>query len=81
MDTLTKSSVQVTFKPEFEAKLKELGIKEQFVNNWNNEAISTHNICNELSMPISSWESFIANGFDWDNTPEGSDFWLQVAIL
>lgn len=31
-----------------------------------------------LNMRVSSFQRAISNAFDWDETPEGVDFWVDV---
>lgn len=78
---LEKQTIQ--FRPEFEAKLKELGIRDQFVNNlfdpkWDVECNDRTTEFKELCLSTNNWHVFIENAFQWHNTNEGIDYWLDI---
>ena len=71
---------EIKFKQEFEDKLNELGVREQFVMN----VIKQYSLEGfaDLITDINSFTSFyefITASFVWDLTPEGWDFWRNIA--
>ena len=72
----------ITFKPEFEKKLKELKVKTKFVN-----VIAVHN--HKIHMLVrervdiindcESFRDFIRSGFIWSESKEGFFFWHDIA--
>jgi hypothetical protein len=73
----------ITFKPEFEKKLKKLKIKTKFVKNWkaNKWATSNPTANRELALQVNSWEEFIMYAFGWNMTSEGYDYWYNISEL
>ena len=67
------------FKPEFEKKLKKLGIKISNIKervrgtgeNWTGR-------CEELNKR-NYWWGFVTGGFTWEDTPEGHWYWINIA--
>lgn len=77
---LEKQTIQ--FRPEFETKLKELGIRDQFVNNlfdpkWCDILLTVPHKKRCLSTTF--WHDFIGYAFNWSNSSEGYDYWSNVA--
>lgn len=76
----------ITFKPEFENKLKKLKLKTRFVNNLKNKKIRTDflkdwtikQIVYHLNS-LQNFEDFIGSAFWWAETPEGRNFWQHFA--
>lgn len=81
----TKESKTIVFKPEFEEKLKKLGIKKQFVKNylkedkWEGADISLA-YGQEQFNQAEDWYHFILWAFYWRNTPEGDSFWSLISV-
>lgn len=69
----------IKFKPEFEKELLRLGVKTRFLRNRINH-------CNETGEDIleinkhNSFNMFMNVSFNFHKTPEGFDFWREVAI-
>lgn len=74
-------SKTLTFKPEFEAKLKQLKIKTKFVNNCKKVKWPEHQAIRikECFNTTNNWLHFIVYAFHWDSTPEGYDYWFKIA--
>ena len=77
-------SKTIVFKPEFETKLKQLKVKTKFVNNLRKarKLEYTNNSMEaivELLNGCTDFRSFIINAFFWKITPEGEDFWDNIA--
>lgn len=71
----------ITFKPEFEKKLKELKIKTKFVKNWiaNKWNISSDpEYARHCALNAVEWKEFIIWAFNWDLTPEGHNYWDEI---
>jgi len=76
--------MKLQFKPEFEAKLKELGIRKQFVKNlktpkWEEEDLNVLAQYKRTFINATTWNAFISYAFLWSATPEGSTFWNNIA--
>lgn len=73
----------ITFKPEFEEKLHELGIKTRFVRNLR-EHVKIYNMDMrhkwERLNGEETWYQFIQCGFDWFNAPEDDNYWHFIAL-
>ena len=68
----------VKFKPEYEKKLKKLKVKTKLVKNINKLSFKlTQEEANSFSKE--SWGDFIRQSFMWDITPEGVEFWDNIA--
>jgi len=74
----------IKFKPEFEEKLKDLGIKTRFVKNFLNRNKKCHwshiPIDNEKALDYiqsGSFEFLISHAFSWD-TKEGHHYWAKI---
>ena len=70
----------ITFKPEFEKKLKELRIKTKFVKNINFQKNHTKVEIEELNE-INHWTHFIRSAFIFKKTPEGIDYWWGISLI
>ena len=76
-------SKTITFKPEFEAKLKKLRIKTKFVkyykaNKWiGSDPLLMRNACNRTT----EWYIFIVYAFSWELTEEGYSYWEKVCLM
>ena len=71
-------SKTITFKPEFEKKLKELKIKTKFVKNFTSKEHGHTKLSEweqELFRNTDNWHDFIIYSFVWRNTSEGKFFW------
>lgn len=78
----------IKFKPEFEKKLKDLGIKTRFVKNFLNrnkkDRWTFTSVDNEKALDYIQSGSFtflIFYAFNWELTPEGHGYWLEISIL
>ena len=72
----------ITFKPEFEAKLKKLKVKRRFVRNMIAYCEDYHyDLENKIKIAnrIGCFNRFIANAFFWEHTPEGYKFWENIS--
>jgi hypothetical protein len=83
-------SETIVFKPEFENKLKELKVKTRFVKNFKNRNKNRQtkkwlviSSIDEIAVKeLNSKDSFfifIDHAFLWVSTPEGYDFWIEIA--
>jgi len=72
-------SKTIIFKPEFEKKLKRLKIKTKFVRNLRNCKFVYTNL--GLLNITNDWEDFIRLAFKWSNSPEGFEYWDNIANL
>lgn len=78
---MTKKQIEAAIKPEFMAKLKQLRVKTKFMDNimnpkWINMLRKEEYLTDTLTL--GSWYSFIGNAFNWENSPEGYDFWEDI---
>ena len=78
---MTKKEIEAAIKPEFMAKLKQLRVKTKFMNNimnpkWINMLRKEEYLTDTLTL--GSWYGFIGNAFNWENSPEGYDFWEDI---
>lgn len=69
------------FKPKFEKKLRELGVRSQFMKNIVRETRGVK-LNEKLSFlkKQKEWDDFIRLAFTWENTPEGHDFWKKISL-
>jgi hypothetical protein len=70
--------LDITFKPEFEQKLEELGVRDKFINNLvtlcdKDRLREFLNACE--NDKFDDFECFIIYSFDWEMSLEGCDFW------
>lgn len=64
---------------EFEIKLKQLRIKNKFVNNLKLR-VNKCSFDGYLGIEnYPNWHTFISSAFDWNITPEGFKFWSNIA--
>ena len=75
---LEKQTIQ--FRPEFEAKLKELDIRDQFVNNFiaGINSLPKRERIEKCNNTI-NWHHFINYAFFWESTPERGTYWANIA--
>lgn len=73
---LEKQTIQ--FRPEFEAKLNELGIRDQFVNNLFDPTLQNERWNKEQALTEETWRDFILHSFNWNKTIQGNDYWHQI---
>ena len=78
---MTKKEIEAAIKPEFMAKLKKLRVKTKFMNNimdpkWINMLRKEEYLTDTLTL--GSWYGFIGNAFNWENSPEGYNFWQDI---
>jgi hypothetical protein len=72
----------ITFKPEFEEKLKKLHVKRMFVRNLNayceakKQGIETR--VTKLNK-CETFERFCLMAFTWGKTSEGVNFWENIS--
>ena len=74
----------IKIQPEFDAKLKKLRIKTKFMNNFGKwgPSIEITDVAQykEDCLNTNNWDDFIALAFHWALSPEGSEFWFNIAI-
>mgnify|MGYP003529820338 CR=1 FL=1 len=74
----------ITFKPEFETKLKKLKIKTKFINNLKHgKGIlqRTYPLLKDRVNIINDspdWRSFVTEAFIWIDTPEKETYWFEI---
>lgn len=79
---LEKQTIQ--FRPEFEAKLKELGIRDQFINNLFDPKWVTDfdrrfaKQFKQLCLATPNWVTFMQYAFSWPTSKEGIDYWRRI---
>jgi hypothetical protein len=69
----------IKIQPEFDAKLKKLRIKTKFMNNfgkWGPFDVAQYK---ENCLNTNNWGDFIDFAFHWGLSPEGSEFWFNIA--
>jgi hypothetical protein len=78
-------SKTIVIKPEFDAKLKKLRIKTKFMNNFGKwgTCIDTQGVLYLKSECLNAhcWYSFVVSAFESKLSPQGQDFWYEVATL
>lgn len=78
-------SKTIVFKPEIEAKLKKLRIKQKFVKNWIANKWSDSEFpkdeLREIAESAETWRSFINYSFEWCSTTEGFKYWCDISKL
>ena len=70
-------------RPEFDRKLKELRIKGKYLNNVKTPKWNSPYNANFYKMQLNATRNFfvfIKNSFNWENSPEGHDFWDQISM-
>jgi len=70
--------MKLIIKPEFDKKLKKLGIKTRFLKNFKKEHANPE-ISLQLINNHENFYGFIDDAFVWDNTPEGYDYWHEIS--
>lgn len=73
---LEKQTIQ--FRPEFETKLKELGIRDQFINNLFDPKCQTVSFNRQRGLLAETWEQLTLTSFDWYLSQEGEEFWERI---
>ena len=77
-----KTEEEIKFNPEFEEKLNKLGVRKQFMFNFimqRKDNSSLIEIGVEMLNMRPDWVTFILCAFDWKRTPEGDQFWNEIA--
>jgi hypothetical protein len=72
-------SDEVKIRPEFEKRLRDLGVYSQFRDNL---VIYAGELLLETISSLQNetdWADFIASAFDWDTTPERNKFWYNIS--
>jgi hypothetical protein len=71
---------KIEINPGFEAKLQRLGIKEKFIENCKNSKwdVPSKDYVDQMNK-ATLWDFFIIYAFNWKDTPEGFDFWANIA--
>ena len=64
------------YQTPFDDKLIELGVKEKWDSNWENQGRAGD--CAE-HYAEGSFEYFIGVSFDWDKTEDGTSFWYKIS--
>ena len=70
------------FKPEFEAKLNDLGVRREFIKNVINRIITNHESAKHAIMSINKamcFKVFVLGAFEWTKSTEGFDFWSNIS--
>jgi hypothetical protein len=70
-------------RPEFDRKLKELKIKGKYIKNVRNPKWNCPYNAEYLKRykdGTAIFETFIKKSFNWENSPEGFDFWDQISM-
>ena len=78
---MTKKEIEAAIKPEFMAKLKQLRVKTKFMNNIMNHkwvVVSDTEWYLKRCLDAETWYDFIDKAFNWNNSPEGYDFWKDI---
>lgn len=71
----------IKFSPEHERRLRRLCIKKQFLNNITARGRDAE-IYAQLSIKNGhSWYDLIKSAFIWIKSPEGHDYWENIANL
>ena len=73
---IEKQNIQ--FRPEFEAKLKKLGIRDQFVNNLFDPKCQTVSVNRQKGLLAETWKQLIDGSFNWCLSSEGYFFWENI---
>lgn len=78
---MTRKEIEAAIKPEFMTKLKKLRIKIKFLNNIVNPKWKKADKKIELFECLNTnyWDDFILHSFNWENSPEGHDFWENIS--
>lgn len=69
--------IMTTFKPEFETKLIELGIKEKFMANYEADDSPLHLSVEQLNE-CKNWKTFISCAFYWNR--KDLAFWDEISL-
>lgn len=78
---LTKAK-HFRFQPEFESKLKDLGVRNLFIDNivkLNDIKSLSNNYLQDLNQ-VESWRDFITCAFRWEKSKQGRLFWFFISI-
>lgn len=70
------------FNKEFDEKLISLGCKQQFLRNLNNDCVNKGEILSErinLLKKEKDWMIFVMSAFSFNETPEGTKYWFEIA--
>jgi len=65
---------------EFELKLKEKGAYEKFIKNYNDQ----YDFAKAINLDLSRYDTFleyVCHAFIFEATPEGIEYWLNVATM
>ena len=68
----------IKFIPKFETKLKELGIRDKFINNLFDSKCQTKHFNKKRGLKETRWDLFILRSFDWHLTQEQEGFWRNI---
>lgn len=80
-------SKTITFKPEFEEKLKELRIKTRYIRNLRRARGFAQLLFKNFTDRINSvnkrdnWRSFISSMAVWSTTLEGYEYWSDISNI
>lgn len=70
-------------KKDYAAKLKELGAAERYARNLETQIAAHPGVfTDQVVRAINSsatWFNFLAMSFVWGNTPEGYEYWYNLA--
>lgn len=66
-------------KEEFDLKLKELGVREQFIKNVNKQWDYPNQEVLDIILDEPTFEKLISRCFPWYATPEKHEFWEKIS--
>lgn len=70
-------------KKDYAAKLKELGVSELYWNNLRAQMLGCPDLEEATLLRAlnssTTWFNFIATSFVWEPTPEGFEYWSNIA--
>lgn len=72
---------EIKIKPLFDKKLKELNVRSQFIKNLSLNPVVPPSIQINSLNDEENWHNFLSFAFNWDDTPEGHDFWKRISEM
>ena len=70
-------------KKDYAAKLKELGAAEKYARNLKAQMLEHSDLDEAILLrsinSSATWFNFLAVSFVWGNTPEGYEYWYNLA--
>lgn len=74
---MTKEEIIGIVKTEYVTKLKKLGCYDKWCTNV--EAYRHDKYVLEYMKDVDSFLDLMLSSFNWNNTPEGNEFWKEIA--